>query len=244
MKIGILIPVTSRNRNWVSIRESYLYNYTLKSFSVIYNPEYTYVFYLGIDRNDKIFDNIKNQELLQLLVKQLTNCSLEFHYTDNIEKGYLSKMWNHLFQIAYNNDCDYFFQCGDDIIFKNKNTFKYCIDILVDNNNIGVTGPYNENARILTQTFVSRKHMEIFNCYFSEELINWCIDDWINYVYKPNYFYPLMKCICTNEGGMPRYIINNNRHFKPQDWKVLHKKMLSIVNNDKKKLYNYLQQTK
>ena len=43
----------------------------------------------------------------------------------------------------------------------------------------------------MTQSFVSRKHMEIFSVYFPPEIVNWCCDDWINFVYYPKYIYPL-----------------------------------------------------
>ena len=33
-------------------------------------------------------------------------------------------MWNHLFHNAYEDNCDYFFQCGDDIMFTTKNWVK------------------------------------------------------------------------------------------------------------------------
>ena len=54
----------------------------------------------------------------------------------------------------------YFYQCGDDINFKGNNGVNDSKKNLQDNNNIGLTGPINN--RILTQAFVSRKHMEIF----------------------------------------------------------------------------------
>ena len=58
-----------------------------------------------------------------------------------------------------------------------------------EHNNIGLAGPINNN-RILTQAFVSRKHMEIFDCFFKRNK-NWCCDDYINMVYHPAYLYPL-----------------------------------------------------
>ena len=60
---------------------------------------------------------------------------------------------------------------------------------------------------------VSRKHMEIFGWFFPEEIINWCCDDWYNWVYQPDYFYPLVKHYCANVGGKPRYAIDNNKDF-------------------------------
>ena len=56
-KIGILIPSTSRNRNWSSWKETYLYSLTLKSFLLTYDKEHTYTFYIGIDRGDLIYDD-------------------------------------------------------------------------------------------------------------------------------------------------------------------------------------------
>ena len=62
-------------------------------------------------------------------------------------------MWNLLFKHVYDEKCDYF-QCGDDVEYKTKNWIK---DLLkyYKNNNVGLTGPINNNARLLTQSFVS-----------------------------------------------------------------------------------------
>ena len=85
----------------------------------------------------------------------------------------MTEIWNRLFKIAYEEGNDYFYQCGDDIYFNskyNKRQLKWldiCIDKLKKNNNIGVTSPICwPNNKILTQTLVSRKHMEIFGFYF------------------------------------------------------------------------------
>ena len=42
--------------------KNYLFQNTLKSFLITYNQEYTYVFYIGIDRNDTIYDNEENKK--------------------------------------------------------------------------------------------------------------------------------------------------------------------------------------
>ena len=57
MKIGFLIPSTSKNRNWKNLNEMYLYNITLKSFLTTYDSEHTNVFYIGIDKEDIFFNN-------------------------------------------------------------------------------------------------------------------------------------------------------------------------------------------
>ena len=121
-----------------------------------------------------------------------------------------------IFLKAYQDSCDYFYQCGDDINFKTSGWINDSISILEQHNNIGLTGPINNNNYILTQAFVSRKHMEIFGYFFPENIINWGCDDWYNFVYKPEYFFPLSKHYCSNEGGTPRYVIDRKPGFTKQ----------------------------
>ena len=92
----------------------------------------------------------------------MKNMEIEFIYMDGIAKGHLTVMWNRLFEKAFKDECDYFFQCGDDIEFKTKKWVNDCIATLQNSNDIGLVGPINNNPRILTQSFVSRKHMELF----------------------------------------------------------------------------------
>lgn len=210
MKVGIIIPCTSYQRNWATVEESYLYNVTLKTFLLTYDKDHNYMFFIGIDRGDRIYDNEANKEKLTRFCSVMKNINIVFTYMDGITKGHLTVMWNVLFEKAYEDQCDYFFQCGDDIKFTTKGWINDCIKTLKDSDNIGLTGPINNNARILTQSFVSRKHMDLFGYYFPPEIINWCCDDWINFVYmKMNKFYPLRQHFCDNIGGRPRYQVNN-----------------------------------
>ena len=217
-KIGILIPTTSNGRpQWKTINQTYLYNLTLKTFLTTLNPEHKYVFYIGIDPDDRIFANPQQIGRLKEIFKGV---EFKFIRFQNVQKGHLTKMWNILFKQAYNDDCDYFFQCGDDINFITKGWINDGISALLKNNNVGITGPITQNLRILTQVLISRKHMEIFGWFFPEEIINWFCDNWYNQVYKPNHFFPLLQHHCINQGGEERYIIandneiNNNRKYR------------------------------
>ena len=215
MKIGLLIPCTSNGRNWSTIKESYLYNLTMKTFLLTQDSEHEYVFYIGIDRGDKIYDTQKD-ELLRFKAV-FKNVDIQFMYMD-CKKGHLTRMWNLLFKRAYDEGCDYFYQCGDDIKFHTKGWINDCISTLIQHK-VGITGPVNNNYMILTQVFVSRSHMEIFGSFFPEEIINWGCDDWYNWVYKPSHFFPLKKHYCSNEGGLPRYAIHDNPGFM-DDYKI------------------------
>lgn len=215
MKIALLIPSTSRGRDWSSVKETYLYNYTMKTFGITYDKEHEYCFYIGIDRGDPIYDKKEVQQYLERFANIIKNTRIEFIYMDGITKGHLTVMWNRLFLEAYEDGNDYFFQCGDDISFETSGWVNACIEKLQKSDNIGMTGPLNNNSKILTQSFVSRRHMDFFGYYFPEEIINWCCDDWINEVYqKVGHFLPLTSHYCINVGGTPRYDINNDAGFR------------------------------
>jgi len=82
--------------------------------------------------------------------------------------------------------------------------------------------------------------MDIFGFYFPEEIYNWCTDDWINIIYQPHFFYPETHHYCSNEGGPPRYLIDNDDEFTTQKWDLLREKMIQIVNIYKPKLISYI----
>jgi len=218
-KIALLVLSTSKARNeWQSMKDTYLYNFTIKTFLLTMEKPAVnqYVVYIGIDRGDRIFDNPAEQQTIQNLSKVFQNVEFRFRVTD-ASKGHVTVMWNQIFQTAYDEGCDYFYQCGDDINFRSKGWIQDSIQTLYSHGGIGLTGPINNNQRILTQAFVSRKHMEIFGYLFPAEIKNWCCDDWYNWVYQPDHFYPLSNHFCSNDGGTPRYEINNDPRFGETD---------------------------
>jgi hypothetical protein len=214
MKVGLLIPCTSRGRDqWSTIKDTYLYNMSLKTFLKTQSKEHTYVIYIGYDTEDRIFALESSHDEIIRFSLVFTNVSFRFIQFTNIQKGHLTKMWNVLYRVAYDDQCDYFYQCGDDIIFHTDGWVNDSIKELANHNNIGISGPINNNPTILTQAMFSRTHMEIFGWMFPEEILNWCCDDWYNHVYRPNYFYPLSQHYCSNDGGIPRYDINGDSNF-------------------------------
>lgn len=247
MKVSLLIPCTSKGRpQWKSMKDSYLYNYTLKTFLLTYTKDTEnceYHFYIGYDDDDRIYSLEYEQNHIQRFHSIFKDVYFHFIPFQNIQKGHVTKMWNILFQQAYNDGCDYFFQCGDDIDFKTKGWIHDSIEVLQNHNDIGLSGPINNNSRILTQAMVSRKHMEIFGFFFPEQIINWCCDDWYNYVYQPDYFYPLKQHFCSNQGGQPRYEINNDTKFK-QDFsrntQILRQNAYILAQEHKLRIQEYI----
>ena len=204
-KIGLLIPTSNKGKNWKNAEDTYLWNILINSFKNTVDDFHNYVFYIGIDEDDQIWSKNNNINKILELKNNIKNVDFKFYKMNKIPKGHVTEMWNKLFNIAYNDNCSYFFQCGDDIeLFSN--FFSTAIKVLLSRKNIGVTGPISkENSRVITQTFVSRSHMHIFGYYFPKNIKNWYCDDWINEVYKPNFYYPLITFVCANKGGKPRY---------------------------------------
>lgn len=240
MKIGILVPCTSNGRDWATMRDTYLFHYTLKTFIASCCSGHEYVFYIGYDMCDPIFSKESEREYLRIFEKIYP---ITFRFIELYDPpGYLTKMWNMLFSIAYEEGCDYFYQCGDDIWFRTRGWVTRCIETLEEHDNIGLTGPDNQNGRILTQAFVSRKHMDIFGEFFPESIVNWGCDDWYNWVYE-DYLYPLKGHICTNEGGNPRYVINDDESFdddRTQSLKILRERVYQQALKDRQKIDKYL----
>ena len=238
MRIGILIPCTSKGRDWATMRDTYLFHYTLKTFLATCCPSHTYVFYLGYDQDDLLFSSNAQQDYLRIFEKMYP-IRFQFVSLDD-PPGYLTRMWNRLFRIAYDEGCDYFFQCGDDILFKTRGWITDSIEALQSHGDIGITGPDNQ-TRILTQVFVSRKHMEIFGQFFPESIVNWGCDDWYNWVYE-DYLYPL-RHVCTNEGGPPRYVINHDEFFdedRTRSLRELRERVFRLAIRDREKIDKYL----
>lgn len=216
--IGILIPSTTNKRPWKTLEETALFSVFFPSFFTTYCNKYKYTIYLVIDEDDRILQKKDVQEQIIRYVSVMRHTTIQFLTANGIQKGWVTHMWNLAFKQAYVDGCDYFFQSGDDIEFRTHGWVTDSIRELDKHNGIGLSGPldygriqYGSNdARpggsrfIQTQSFVSRKHMEIFGFYFPDEIKNWFCDDWLTKVYYPTYFYQI-KHFVSNLGGAPRY---------------------------------------
>ena len=243
-KIGILIPTTTAKRDWKTFEDTTFFNVFLHSFTHTYCNEHTYIIYLVIDDDDKIFANKDIQSNIKSLTERFKNVKLKYISSQGITKSHITEMWNRAFLMAYGDGCEYFFQSGDDIWFETKGWVTNSIEKLKQHNDIGLTGPTDVGRFkfgvkdfqpggerfIHTQSFVSRKHMEIFGFYFPKEIKNWFCDDWITKIYYPEHFY-LINHQLRNIGGVPRYNIVSQSNWK------------DLVKRDREILTKYLQKS-
>ena len=156
MKIAVIIPVTSNKCNFISFKDTDLFNILFKSFFTTYDSNYEYKFYLGIDSDDKFYQDNTVQNDIKRFINVMKNTSIEFLTIDSSNKGNVCFIWNELFKKAYIDNYDYFVQIGSDIYFQDKDWVNACIDLLKQNDDIGVVGmtdmgrkKYNPNDTLL-----------------------------------------------------------------------------------------------
>lgn len=245
LNIAFLIPITSNGSGWNNINESYLKNNLLKSImDTCSNNKYILTFYFGIDDNEKIYTK-NNIKLLFESIKSI-NTILNYDITiyNNIKKGYLTKMWNILFEKAYKSNLHtYYYQCGDDIFFKDNGWLNLSIQKLKSNKDLGISGPKTlrfiknnkySDEHVMTQVLISNTHYKLFGKLFPEELKNWYCDDWLNYIYK-KHINKLETHGCVNFS-----LTGNNRYVPRKDKKIfiqLAEKDIKIVEDYEKILY-------
>ncbi len=233
MNVALLIPICSRNIKFSSIEEIPLFKYFMTGFNETKSDNFNYHFFIGYDDDDLYYKSHKNYlEGKGYNVYELKKC----HHSP-------PKAWNQLFEYAYNHPqhIDYFFQIGDDVLLKTKKWTEIFINKLKEYNNIGVVGPcdfvnYNQRiannmAPIIENSFVSRKHFEIFKFFFNPNIINWYCDNWITEVYnnKNTCSYICTNIVCSNIIRDSRYNISGCPDFN------------IYINDDKQLLINYLE---
>tara|TARA_R110000787_G_scaffold116965_8_gene227416 strand:+ start:280 stop:1008 length:729 start_codon:yes stop_codon:yes gene_type:complete len=233
MKIAFLIPSTTKGTKAKKLEDTFLFKILIQSLIRTLSNEHKYTFYYALDDNDRLYSKLQTKKKI-LNKRYYGNLDITpvILSTKNIEKGNVVGYWNMLFERAYLDGNDYFVQCGDDIVFQNNNWLDMCVHNLNQSLNIGCCSPQDiRMPNLMTQSVVSRKHMEIFGYYYPPELTSWFCDNWITDVYGKS-FSQFLPCGLENKGGAPRYT--------PPDWEITKKLCSDLVTRDKPKILNYI----
>jgi len=227
-KIGVLIPSTTNMRDWNCITDTYLYK-SIISFVSKSNSDYSYKFYIGIDKDDKIYSDKSQRRKIYDLCSTWNHINIQFYPVEETQapKGHVTIIWNILYKKAIEEHCDYFWACGDDIIYCDDGWLEDCIQELKKTKHLGTAGTYNGNGRIITQFLVTQTHYAIFNRLFPPQIRNWYCDDYMNELYSPNFLHIVNKR-CINAGGEPRYKVQQAPFYK------------DLVKEDKIKLLSFI----
>ena len=227
--IALLVPVCSRGQNYENLSSTPIVQYFLPSFITQYDAAYSYTLFVGYDSTDTFYKSCINQ--LPDMYKSINIVIIELEGCEHKP----AKAWNTLFKKAYDQDCDYFYQIGDDIIMEDAWTNIF-IHHLQSNNNIGVVGGChlaNYNGRVasgsppvIENAFVHKTHYHIFGTFFDKRIDNWYCDDWITEVYMPDYSIHINDIFVKNV-VMDRYEIRNindkiGKYIEEGKEKILH----------------------
>lgn len=229
MKVAILIPSTTRNREWFCITDTYLWN-SIVSFVNKGNSEYQYKFYIGVDKDDRIYSDKAQRRKIYDLVSTWSNVNIQFYpFEENIPKGHVTLMWNFLYKKSIEEFNDYYWLAGDDIMYLDTGWLESCITNLKNTKGLGTAGCFNGNGRIITQFLLTQTHYAIFNYAFNPKIKNWYCDDYMNELYFPSFLH-VTQHKCINAGGQPRYEIDHSaRDFYK-----------GLVEEDREKLFSFI----
>jgi len=210
--IAILVPVCSRKQNYTTLSSTPFMKILYPSFLKYKDDGYKFSFYIGYDSTDDFYCQ-HIQDLPQLIDNDLTINIVTLNDCEHKP----AKAWNILFKHAIIDECDYYYQIGDDVQIECPWTNIF-VNLLQENNNVGVVGGchlMNYRGRVasgappvIENAFVHKKHYHIFETFFDERIDNWYCDDWITEVYKPNNSVHINDIFVKNL-VMDRYQIRN-----------------------------------
>lgn len=172
---------------------------------------YQYVIYVGYDEDDPVLDQRRPD-----LLKAIDRMRGEAHRRDVLFKFHrlpaakcVTLLWNLLFLDAIVDGNDYFYQVNDDVALLDAGWTSKFVAKLQNSDGFGVTGPNDQlwNCRLLTQSFVSRRHWEIFGWYYPIVIKDWYSDNWISEVYGSDHTYCVQDAAIRNGATSTRYNI-------------------------------------
>ena len=204
--IAVLVPTTSRGRRLRGPRDTDLLRVLLPSLlrTATWDGTLAYRLYLGYDAGDPYFDTGGGAAAVEAEGRRLVGdrpLTLVLRRCEGTAHSPVA-VWNQLFADAYADGCDFFYQLGDDIRLETAGwarDFPAALMLNPAEPGLGVTGPVDRGhchadgrlkLDVLTQSFVGRRHMEVFGTYYPAAFRNWWSDDWITRVYAPDHQRP------------------------------------------------------
>lgn len=212
-KITFIVPVCSRGQGWKSATDCPLVDVHLWSAAKTILPEdydkYDFHCKFGFDDDDPFFTNESNLETIKKAFiahavdgNRITSSCHSFSNT----KHNPVQCWNNLAQLAVDEGADYLYQTGDDVELLTPGWVDKFVNALDSTGGVGVAAPEDIGYHgLYTQSFVSKKHIEIMGSYYPSAFRSWYCDDFITGVYKHSWSHYITDCKIKNTGGPQRY---------------------------------------
>ncbi|KAJ3056767.1 hypothetical protein HK097_004338 [Rhizophlyctis rosea] len=214
--------------------------------------KFQYIVYIGYDEGDVFFDDPSTLSQIDLKLREMTEAhpkkiSVQFQYSRfPYTRGWVTYFWNGLFAQAMADGCDYFYQVNDDLKLVSGGWTTKFVDVMVQNDGFGVTGPYDSrlpDRQLLTQAFASRVHYDIFGRFYLVAIKDWFSDDWLTTVYGPPNTHILTEVFVQNvnphgtryqgcyQPRMPEFLKEGERLI--EEWKARQGKGITQIADDR-----------
>ena len=198
---AFLVPSTTRNRNWNSIEDTYLWNTLLRTLDKSC-PDIDIVVFVGYDENDTIYAQEEERMKVNATFLKFRVEWVAF----KPDPGNVVAVWNGLLEVAIKQNFEWFQILGDDIRLPNDPCWLRLFQKnLKKQNYIGWAAGYSNNDEIATQFLIHKTHRDIFEFVFPPQIKNWFCDDWLHNIYPERYRYWRKDYPLLNTGGDPRY---------------------------------------
>lgn len=151
--------------------------------------EFKIVIMIGFDHGDLYFEDAKRRGDLKKMIKQVLSAEISVMFLRLKPLRRVAMTWNMIFSLARKHvRFDYFYQVNDDLTMQTGGWLNKFSAKLDENGGIGVAGPsdsFNGFAcSLLTQSFVTNKHFEIFSgLMYPLAFRDWKSDRWLSFVY-------------------------------------------------------------
>jgi hypothetical protein len=206
-KVVFIIPSTAK------VAEPYKTIDEMPLLKILYNSIKAhdisnYTFIVGIDDDDEFY--INNQEK----IKEVLPSNFHLHFFNNCKKSYVSIV-NQLANVAINEyKAEYLQIFADDLIVYSLTHIPTFIDYFKKHDNLCLGWGKDENVvHTCTHPFIHKTHVNIFDYFYPNEIINWHCDDWILGLYTK-----LNRIVITDTHVLANCIgVRYNTHYIPPD---------------------------
>lgn len=216
-RIVIGVPTTSKGMK--SFDETHVLLTTLipslkKTISSKDLKEFKIVLMIGFDRGDLYFEDLKRRNHLRSQIELILPSEISLIFLRLKPLKRVAMTWNMIFAFALKQEVkvkfDYFYQVNDDLTLNSSGWISKFTSTLDENGGIGVVGPCDSfngfSCSLLTQSFVTRRHFEIFSgLLYPLAFKDWKSDRWLSFVYKGSETLCWDSVKATNGGKGTRY---------------------------------------
>ena len=222
--------------------KSPFFKHLLPSFCDTASQNFSYIFFIGYDFNDRYLSKPENRITFFKIFDQMRkkkcngNFEVQLRFVLCNHTGQPARAQNDALMAGYFAGMDYLYMVNDDTLMQTHGWTERFIQELAkfSPRNVGMVGPTHSggNTAILTYNFVHRTHVDIFKSFYPRNFTDWYADRWISMLYLPNNCLkvPDVKLKHTMELGR-RYNLNP---------KVRNKVSL-LTENSRKILRSYLE---